>query len=756
MYLKTIKYLWFSFIGGFLFFMLLLVSINGNWFNLYGKMPDLKELENPYTSWASEVWSEDGVLLGKYYRENRRSINYDDLSPNLIQALLATEDIRFYEHSGIDLKGTLSIFYYLMLGKRRGSSTITQQLARNLFKSRESIYDGYFSRVAFLKLIITKLKDWILTVRIERSYTKKEILTLYFNTVDFGSNSFGIKVASKTFFKTTPDKLDVLQASTLVGLLKAPSYYSPVYEPENSLRRRNTVLKQQKKYGFLTKQDFDSLKQSPLNLLYRQVDSHNRGLGTYFRQEVSKKVSAWAKDRGIDIYADGIKIYTTLNSKMQQYAESALKSHIAKQQKIFFKHWEGRNPWVKLKNGRYVEIKNFLIDAMKRTDYYRSLFKQYKGNQEKIWAILNKPVKMKVFAWDKQGFEKDTLLSPLDSLRYNKHFLHGGLLSMDPHTGYIKAWVGGINHKYFKYDHIRQGHRQPGSTFKPIIYAAAIEEKGFHPCFQVLDAPISFEIDGKIWTPRNSSRYTGNMYTLRQAIAQSINTVAAYLIQTITPERAVYYAKNKFQIQSPLEAVPSLCLGTSDVSLFELVPAYAIFANKGVWTEPIFITHIEDKHGNLLERFIPKKIESLNESTAYTMTYMLRGTSEERNGTALGLWRYEFMRGNQIAAKTGTTSNYSDAWFIGATKDLVTGVWIGAEDRSVHFRSLTYGQGARLAMPAFADYTEMVFADSTLNYTRGVFQKPERGLNIELSCQEYQQNRPENLDDNLKDLDDIL
>lgn len=756
-YRKCIKYLWLAsgvfFLGSFLS----IIAIQGNWFNLFGSMPNLNDLENPNTSLASELWSADGVLLGKYYRENRVSTTYLDLSPKLIAALLATEDIRFYEHSGIDFKGLMAIPYYLLQGKKRGSSTISQQLARNLFKSRGKNYDGHLSHLRPLRLIITKIKDWLLTLKIERSYTKEEIITLYFNTVDFGSNSFGIKVAAKTFFKTTPAELDVLQSAILVGLLKGPSYYSPIYNPDRALRRRNVVLAQLKQYDYISAEDLDSLKKTPINLAYTQTDNHQRGLATYFRQEVAKKIRSWCRKRGIDLYGDGIKIYTTLNSKMQTYAENSVQNHIQKQQALFFKHWKDQKPWVARDTAsttlKYIEIPNFLQKALKRTSYYKRLAQIYNDDSTKIWKDLTTPKKMRVFSWDNPTFEKDTVLSTLDSMGYYKHFLHAGLMSMEPATGHIKAWVGGINYKHFQYDHVRQGRRQPGSTFKPIIYAAAIEEKGFHPCFQVLDAPVSIEHNDRIWTPKNSGRYTGQMYTLRQAIAQSINTVAAYLIAQLTPAKAVYYAKEKFQIQSPLEAVPSLCLGTSDVSLFELLPAYATFANKGVWTKPIFITRIEDRDGNILERFSPHRIEALSESTAYIMTYMLRGGLEESGGTGLGLRKYNFTVNNQVGGKTGTTSNYSDGWFVGLTKELVTGVWVGATDRSIHFRNLKYGQGSRLAMPAFAYYTEAVYDDKTLNYQKGNFEKPESALTIDLNCDDFQKKSSQ--DDVIRSIDDI-
>ncbi len=419
---------------------------------------------------------------------------------------------------------------------------------------------------------------------------------------------------------------------------------------------------------------------------------------------------------------------------MQRYAEEAVAEHIADYQKLFFEHWKGRNPWI---DQDYREIKGFLDIEIRKTKRYRQLKEKYDERQDSIDYHLNQPGPMRVFTWETPALEKDTVLSPMDSLRYYKHFLHAGMMSMDPYTGHIKAWVGGINHKHFQYDHVKQGYRQPGSTFKPIVYAAAINEKGFHPCFKVVDVPIAFDLPtGETWTPKNSGSYSGETLTLRQAMAQSVNTVAAYLMKEMNPAAVIQYAR-KMGITSPLDSVPALSLGVSDVSVYDLVGAYATFVNRGVWTEPIFITHIEDKNGKVVYRQIPKNREVLSEEAAYIMTYMLRGALEERNGTALALWRTDFKKDNEVGGKTGTTSNYSDAWFMGITKELVTGMWVGAQDRSVHFRSIQYGQGSRQAMPIFSKYTEKVYADEALGYTKGVFPQPSTGLSIELNCSKY-------------------
>jgi penicillin-binding protein 1A len=748
MYAKLIRLTWSFFYGSIVFIVLLVLAVQGNWFGVFGEMPDLAQLENPRSEVASVLYSADGVELGKYFRENRSPVEYDEISRNAKNALLATEDIRFKEHSGIDLIGTLSIPYYLITFQKRGASTISQQLAKNLFNTRQESYRGSFRGTA--GTIFTKIKEWILAVRIERSYTKEEIMTMYFNTVDFGNLAFGIKVAAKTYFKTTPDQLSIPQSALLVGLLKGPSFYSPINHPERALARRNTVLDQMQKYSFISAQTLDSMKKLPLGIERLNVDSHNQGLATYFRSVVREDILKWCKENGYDLFADGLKIYTTIDSRMQRYAEEAVIQHMKKQQALFFEHWKGRNPWV---NENFQEIKSVLTSALAQSARQKYLVEKYGAESPKIEAEMKKPIKMRVFSWNHPNFEVDTLLSPYDSVRYYKHFLHCALTSMEPKTGHIKAWVGGINHKYFQYDNVKQGARQPGSTFKPIIYSIAIEMLRFDPCYQVNDAPITFQNpNGTTWTPNNSDGYSYQSYTLRQAMGRSINTISASLIKALSQGAAdglkgsaivVDYAKNKFGISTPLDPVPAISLGTSDVLLIDMVAAYGTFVNGGTWTQPIYLLKIEDQYGKELVRFTPQTVEALSEETAYAMTYMLRGATEERGGTALGLHNYNFIKSEEgvkqeVGGKTGTTSNYSDAWFIGITKDLVTGVWSGAYDRSVHFRSIQFGQGARQAMPAFAVFSEKVFADKRLPYRKGPFPKPAGGFAMELNCEKYE------------------
>jgi penicillin-binding protein 1A len=736
---KAIKLLWISFLGGSSILILYIFLVSINFQNMFGEMPSLENLENPKSEEASELYTEDNVLLGKYFRENRTAIEYEKISPNLVNALVATEDSRFEEHSGIDLRGLMRVFFKTFLAGQStagGGSTLSQQLAKNLFNTRSAKYQGSLSNIPGLKTLIVKTKEWITAIQLERSYTKKEILTMYLNTVDFGSNAFGVEVAARTFFDRSPDSLNVNEAAMLVGLLKAPTMFNPVENPDFAIGRRNTVLDQMEKYGYLTAEQFDSLKKIPIHLRYN-VENHNQGLATYFRSLSTNFLIGWCKERGLDLYSDGLRIYSTIDSRMQKYAEDAVAEHMKDLQKKFFQQWGKKNPWLDEKGK---EIPNFIENAAKRTDRYRALKQIYGKDTLAIIKEMKKPVKMSIFTWNNPNKEKDTIMSPYDSIKYYKHFLHTGFLAMDPRSGYIKAWVGGINHKHFKYDHVKQGKRQPGSTFKPIVYATALD-LGYTPCYELPDLPVGFptgDKDNSVWTPQNSDgKFTGEMFTLRRAMANSINSITANLIRKVHPETVVEYAK-RLGITSPLDAVPALCLGVCDVSLYEMVGAYGTFANEGVYTEPFFITRIEDKNGNVLQEFIPKTAEAINEETAYMMLYMLRGATEEKGGTALGLNQYGLLwQGGEIGGKTGTTQNYSDGWFIGMVPKLVAGAWAGGDDRCIHFRSMDLGQGARMAMPIWGLFMQKVFKDKSLGIKQEAFAKPSKPLSVELDCKKY-------------------
>lgn len=751
---KVILALWIVFFGGILLFATFIYTISINFNGWYGELPSLKSLENPESDLSSVLYFADNVEMGKYFRYNRSQVTYDELSPNLVNALIATEDVRFTEHSGIDLRGLGRVFFksVLLFNKSSGGgSTISQQLAKILFRTRSDLSNGTLNDVPGLGLVIAKMKEWLVAVKLEQSYTKKEIIAMYLNTFEFGSNAFGVKTAASTFFNTTPDQLSLIEASVLVGLCKNPNLYSPVYEPENAFHRKNTVLGQMHRYGYIDDVAFDSLRAKPIELDYN-VKNHNDGLATYFRGTIMWDLLKWSKENGYDLYEDGLKIYTTIDSRMQKYAEEAVEQHMAYQQDLFNKHWDGENPW-RDEKGR--EIQDFLINAAKRTEYYRHLKKEYDGDEEKIFEKLNEKKKMKVFSWDG---EIDTVFSTIDSIRYFKNFLNTGFMAMDPKNGHIKAWVGGINYKYFKYDHVKQGRRQPGSTFKPFVYAAAIDN-GYSPCYQIQDAPVTFEVvgDPPVWTATNSTgKYTGETMSIRHAMAQSLNSGTAYMMRKIGPETVVNYAK-RLGIESPLDAVPALCLGTSDVSVYEMVGAYSAFANDGFYTKPFYIERIEDKNGKVLQQFVPKTEEALSASTAYAMLHMLKGPTELPGGTALGLDR-ELRANNDIGAKTGTTQNYSDGWFMGVTSDLVAGAWVGGDDRSIHFKSITLGQGARMAMPIWEIFMTKVYADEELGIIKKEFQKPT-DFNIQLDCDKYnmqQMNVTDSIEQvNQFDVDDI-
>lgn len=736
---KFIKYLWLAFTVGLLSFILFVWGVSINFLGLYGELPDFKTLENPQSEIASELYSADNVLLGTYFRENRSPVTYTDLSPNLVNALIATEDIRFEDHSGIDLQSMGRVIFKSIILRQSagGGSTLSQQTAKNLFKTRGQESQGLLSGIRGLKMLIIKTKEWIVAARLERSYTKNEILTLYLNTSEFGSNAYGIKTAAKTFFNKSPNDLDIQEAAVLVGLFKAPTYYSPVFNPENSLRRRNTVLNQMERYDFLTKTEYDSLKVMPIELEYN-VQNHNQGYAQYFREIIKTDLTKWTRENlksdgtNYDLYGDGLKIYVTIDSRMQRFAEEAVQEHMKSLQSQFEKEMGTRAPWID-ENG--IVIPDFLETQVKRTEAYRNLVKRYDSNLDSIQIKLNEKKRMRVFSWEKG--EIDTLMSTMDSLRHYKRHLQTGFVSMDPHTGHIKAWVGGINQKYFKYDHVKQGKRQPGSTFKPFVYAAAIEN-GYSPCYSVIDQPVEINIPNQpTWTPNNSDgKFSYKNLTIRKAMAQSINSITAYMMKKLSPKVVVETAK-RLGITSDLEEVPALALGTNDVSIYEMIGAFGTFVNKGEHITPFYIDRIEDKNGNLLQQFTPKKRPAMSEEHAYLMVYMLRGGFDESGGTSQGV-SYALREDNELGGKTGTTQNASDGWYMGISKDLVSGVWVGGDDRAIHFRSWTSGQGGRTARPIWVKFMEKVYANPSVGISKGPFQRPERPLSIEIDCDQYE------------------
>ncbi len=702
----------------------------------FGKLPSFEELENPKSNLASEVYSSDQVLLGKYYFQNRSNSRFKELSPTLVNALKATEDVRFEEHSGVDFTGLVRVLFKTILGGNQGAgggSTITQQLAKNLFPRGE--------KMSKLHMINRKIMEWIIAVQLEKNYTKEEILAMYLNTVEFGSNAYGIKSAAKIFFNRTTDSLKVEEAAMLVGMLKAPSLYSPVKNPKNAFERRNVVLQQMNKYNYLTKHDYDSLKKIPIEKsLKYNVEDQNAGLAGYFREYLRNDMMKWCREHRkadgtpYNLYRDGLKIYTTINSKMQRYAEEAvveqLKGSPAKKeiglQAEFYEHWKGQEPW-----GQNTEI---LISGMKRSERYLEL-RAMKAPEDSIKKVFDTKVPMTIFSW---SGEKDTIMSPMDSIKYYKYFLQSGFMSMEPKTGFVRAWVGGINYKYFKYDHVKEGHRQVGSTFKPFIYALAMQE-GYSPCYKVPNSRVTFVDEfGHSWSPENSDGQYGGMLTLKAALANSVNCVSAFLMKQFGP-RAVINMARTLGITSQIDTVPSICLGTPDLSVYEMVGAYGTFANQGTWTEPQYITRIEDKNGTIIGEFFSKRRDAISPETAYLMLDLMKGVVDYGTSTWI---RSKFNLTNPIAGKTGTTQKHSDGWFMGITPELVSGCWVGAEDRAVHFRYIDKGQGAYMALPIWALYMQKVYGDKTLHYSQADFEKPSGKLGVETNCFKYESAHP--------------
>lgn len=722
---RIIKSLWiiyFSLIGLFILF-LILAAVGA-----FGYMPDLEELENPRSQLASEIYSVDGVMIGTYFHENRSNSRYEEISPDLINALVAVEDIRFVNHPGIDPRAMgRMIFGVMTFNPKGGASTITQQLAKNLFP-RE--------RRSKLGLVLMKFKEWVVATKLERRFTKKEILTLYFNTVSFGSNSYGIKIASKTFFAKDPIELTVDESALLVGLLKAPSFFNPVRNTERAFNRRNVVLRQMKRAGYISEEEYEELIEKPIDMSKHRVFDHTAGIAPYLREYLRRILTDWSRNyqkpdgTSYNIYTDGLKIYTTIDSRMQVYAEEAMREHMKEYlQPEFFKHWQGRRnaPYFRLSER---EIESLMQQAMKRTDRYRNM-KQKNKSENEILEAFNTSVEMRVFSWDG---DIDTVMTPMDSIRYYKFFLRSGMVSIDPQTGHVKAYVGGIDYRHFQYDHVVDAKRQVGSTFKPFVYTIAVQE-GETPCSEYPNTPITIKVPGSAaWTPRNSSSYKdGEMVNLREALAQSINRISARLIHRYNPAAVVQLVK-RLGITSEIPPVHSISLGSADLSVMEMTAAYAAYANGGVYTKPIIITRIEDRHGTVLQTFTSETHDAMSERTAYIMLEMMKGVVQY--GTSVRL-RSRYGINYPIAGKTGTTDNNSDGWFIGITPNLVTGVWVGAEDRAAHFRSIALGQGANTSLPIWALYMQRVYKNNELDISKEDFYKPENLKNMIFDCEEY-------------------
>ena len=723
------KYFFYGMGGIALFFLF------ASW-GLLGSMPSFEDLENPDSNLATEIISADGVVIGKYFEKNRSQLKYSDLPKNLVQALVATEDARFYDHSGIDGRGTLRAI--LSFGTSGGASTLTQQLAKQLFHGEGSKFLPF--------RIIQKAKEWIIAIRLERQYTKNEIIAMYCNVYDFGNNSVGVNSAAKTYFSKEPKNLTITESAVLVGMFKNSGLYNPVKNIEGVTNRRNVVLKQMEKAEIITEAQKLQLQRLPIKLNFK-LESHKDGTATYFREYLREYMKKWVEENkkpdGSDynIYKDGLRIYTTIDSRMQLYAEEAVEAHMANLQEEFFEQAkENKNaPFVNISQA---ETDRILKKAMKASARW-NIMESNDKSEEEIIASFKQKTKMKVFTW--KG-ERDTIMTPLDSIRYYKHFLQSGLMAMEPQTGNIKAWVGGINYKYFQYDHVGQGARQVGSTFKPFVYATAIEQLGMSPCDSILDGPFMIRKGEhnvtEDWEPRNSDQKYRGMVTLKRALANSINTVSAKLIDKTGPE-AVVELTHKLGVTSEIPAQPSIALGAVEITVQDMVAAYSTFANQGVYVKPQFLRKIEDKSGVVLYEPVPESHDVLNKDIAFAVIKLLEGVTEGGSGERLrtegggngdNRWTgYPYMFKNPIAGKTGTTQNQSDGWFMGMVPNLVTGVWVGCEDRSARFRSLTYGQGATAALPVWGYFMKKCYEDETLNVSKDDFDRPAN-LGIKVDC----------------------
>ncbi len=735
-FFKYIKIFWSIFLIGLV--SVVLFFLMASW-GVFGKMPTFDQLENPDSNVATEIISSDGVTIGKFYLENRTPVKYADLPQNLVDALVATEDERFFEHSGIDARGTLRAA--ASLGTGGGASTITQQLAKNLFHGEGS--------KNILYRITQKAKEWVIAVRLERQYTKQEIIAMYLNTVDFVNQAVGIRSAAKTYFGKEPKDLTVEESAVLVGMLKNPSLFNPARESRKQLvlNRRNTVLSQMVKNGFLKPEVKAELAQKPIVLDFNPED-HNEGVATYLREYIRDDfMRNWVKENPkedgteYDIYRDGLKIYVTIDSRMQKYAEQAVHEHLANLQEEFFIGQE-KNKNAPFMNISKDETKRILDRAMKSSERWRVMKKQGKSEDEIIKSFDVK-TEMTVFSW--KG-ERDTIMTPMDSIRYYKHFLQTGVMSMEPQTGYVKAWVGGINHKYFQYDHVKQGARQVGSTFKPFVYATAIQQLHYSPCDSILDSPFTmpkakYGITAD-WSPKNSNGKYEGMVTMKYALAHSINTVSAKIINEVGP-KAVVDLTHKLGVTTEIPETPAIALGAAELNVSEMVAAYSTFANQGMYIKPIVITRIEDKSGVELYRDVPQTREVMSKDIAYAVVKLLQGVTESGSGYRLkSTWSgngYKRVTGhpykltNPIAGKTGTTQNQSDGWFMGMVPNLATGVWVGNEDRSAHFRSITYGQGATMALPIWGLYMKKCYENEDLEISKKEFERPEN-LSIPVDC----------------------
>lgn len=724
--------------------LILFIFLLASW-GAFGSLPDETSLENPEKNLATEIISSDGKTIGKFYKENRTPAQYDSLPDHLINALVATEDVRFYDHSGIDGKGTLRAVAFL--GSRGGASTITQQLAKLFFT--EQVSRNKFQRG------VQKVKEWIIATRLERRYTKEEIITMYFNEYDFVNQAVGIESAAHIYFDKAPASLSTVESAMLVGMFKNSSLYNPLRNPVGVTNRRNVVLSQMEKYGYISEKVMDSLQALPLGVQFTP-QGHDEGIATYFREYARHFMEDWIKANPkadgtkYNIYQDGLKVFVTIDSKMQEYAEDAVTTHMARLQEVFDEQ-NKNNKTAPFRHITEKETEGILNSAMRKSDRWRDMTRQGK-EEEEIIKSFKKKIPMRVFSW--KG-DIDTIMTPMDSIRYHKSFLQAAMMSMTPQTGEVKAWVGGIDYKHYKYDMVKKGRRQIGSTFKPFVYATAIDQMHMSPCDTlpntIYTIPTGRHHLLQPWTPKNAGNSYGGMVTLKYALANSINTITARLIDRVGPEPVIDLIAKMGINTKDIPAVPSIALGTSDISVYEMVGAYSTFANEGVYVEPILIQRIEDKNGTVLYQNVPKTKDVISDETAYVTVSLMEGVTQSGSGSRLrGTGRegaavykkavtgYPYNFKNPIAGKTGTTQNQSDGWFMGMVPNLVTGVWVGGDDRATHFGSITYGQGATMALPIWGMYMQKCYADKDLDISTGNFPRPA-SISIETDCSKWRE-----------------
>jgi penicillin-binding protein 1A len=764
---RYIKWFWILFVSGIA--IVALIFLSASW-GVFGELPPYEYLENPQTNLASQIISSDGNLLGKFYLDdNRTDVKFDDLPDNLVNTLMASEDIRFMDHSGIDARGTLRAFMYL--GSRGGASTITQQLARQLFVGAHA--KGW-------RRYTQKIKEWVLATRLERSYTKEEIISMYLNIYDFGNNADGIRSASRIYFGKEPKDLKIEESAMLVGMLQNSSLFNPLRREELTRNKRNIVIGQLERYDFITEAEKDSLQALKMDINYNP-ENHREGLATYFRMYLQRFMKGWIeknpkpalegeRDR-YNLYLDGLKIYTTIDSKMQANAEEAVSEHMKRLQAEFFvQNTPERNPTTPFLDLTDEETDRIMERAIKTSERWRKM--EAEGKSEKdIRASFTKKTEMTVFDWNSETKEKDTILTPMDSIRYYKSFLRTSMMSMEPQTGHVKAWVGGINYKHFQYDNVIQGARQAGSTFKPFVYAAAIDQLRLSPCETLPDTQYCIEADKhgnpEPWCPRNSDfKYSGKDITLKAALANSVNTITAQLIDKVGPKSVATIGKN-LGITRDIAEVPAIALGVSEMNVYEMVGAYGAFANQGVYVKPVMVTRVEDKNGTVLYEYVPETKDVLSKEVSYAMIDLLKGVTQGGSGTRLRhsynknntvykeiITGYPYNLTNPIAGKTGTTQNNSDGWFMGMVPNLVTGVWVGGEERATHFKNIAYGQGASMALPIWGLYMTKNYEDKELGISTDDFEKPE-DMSIVTDCTKFMENqqKDEQIEDDLEDLD---